>query len=367
MPARILLARHLRDVLGVSAVLVTATACDELPQVFQPELDDEACLTVALDDECPSSQEAADQLIGSETCEDPVREIIAIGDFIERREVDSQYWYDTGWTANYESCCYEAAYDVKRGEGCAIGRPLVVGAETHLAPPVRRTQWSRGERPDASALSDAARADLASFWAHVGLMEHASVASFARFSLQLIAQGAPPALLLAAHEAASDEVRHAEACLALASTYGADAVGPGELPAVLGVETQDLIALAVATASEACIGETLSVVLAAEQLRGATDPAVRRVLSRILRDETRHAALGWDTLRWVLARCPDARDPVARIFANASEHLPSLHPFARGSAATRGHGLPAPEGLERALEDGLARVVLPAARQLLSG
>jgi hypothetical protein len=41
-------------------------------------------------------------------------------------------------------------------------------------------------------------------------------------------------------------------------------------------------------------------VVAAEQLRRATDPDVRRALEQVVRDETEHAELAWACLRWAL-------------------------------------------------------------------
>ncbi len=370
MSARLLLARHLCDVLGATVVVAGLTGCDKLGDKdtsddFNVVLDDEACIVVSVDAECPSTEDASAQLVGTETCEDPVREVVATGDLIERRDVSSGWYYDTGWAAQHEQCCYEAAYKVHPDEGCAIGRPLVVGAHAHTAPAVVRPGWTRGERPELDGLSDAARDDLARFWTAIGLMEHASVASFARFSLELIAHGAPPALLAAAHAAAADEVRHAQVALALASTFAGQPLAPGALPQAVQGSARDLVELAVSTAREACIGETLSVVLAAEQLRRATDPAVRKALAGIIQDETRHAGLGWDTLRWLLEICPEAREPVAEVFAHAADHLPSTAPFARGGDHTEAHGLPAAERLQAALTAGLERVVMPAARELL--
>ena len=370
MSARHLLARHLRDVLGATVVVAGLTGCDKLGDEdtsddFNVELDDEACIVVALDEDCPSAEDAAAQLVGTETCEDPVREVVATGELIERKDVSSGWYYDTGWAAQHEQCCYEAAYKVHPDEGCAIGRPLVVGAHAHTAPAVVRAGWTRGERPALEGLTEGARSDLAHFWTAIGLMEHASVASFARFSLELIAHGAPPALLAAAHAAAADEVRHAQAALALASAFAGRPLAPGALPQAVQGGARDLVELAVSTAREACIGETLSVVLAAEQLRRATDPAVRRALAGIIEDETRHAELGWDTLRWLLEVCPEARAPVAEVFAYAADHLPSIAPFARGGELTASHGLPSPQHLAAALTAGLQRVVLPAAEELL--
>jgi hypothetical protein len=64
----------------------------------------------------------------------------------------------------------------------------------------------------------------------MALLEHASVASFARFSLQLMAAGAPASLVEAAHRAALDEIEHARLTFRLASRYEGRALGPGPLP-----------------------------------------------------------------------------------------------------------------------------------------
>jgi hypothetical protein len=47
-------------------------------------------------------------------------------------------------------------------------------------------------------------------WQQQALGEHASIASFNAFSLQLMVNAAPPSLLRAASKAADDEVRHAQ-------------------------------------------------------------------------------------------------------------------------------------------------------------
>ena len=60
-------------------------------------------------------------------------------------------------------------------------------------------------------------------------MEHASIAAFARFSLELLAFGAPPDLVEQAQAAMADETRHAKLCFALAGAYAERPIGPGAL------------------------------------------------------------------------------------------------------------------------------------------
>ena len=47
--------------------------------------------------------------------------------------------------------------------------------------------------------SPALRRRLAELWSQDALLEHASIASFSRFALQLLAVAAPPALVAGAH------------------------------------------------------------------------------------------------------------------------------------------------------------------------
>ena len=54
-------------------------------------------------------------------------------------------------------------------------------------------------------------------WTTAARAEHASVASFARFTLQLLHLGAPADLVADAQQAALDEVRHARLCFGVAS------------------------------------------------------------------------------------------------------------------------------------------------------
>jgi hypothetical protein len=73
--------------------------------------------------------------------------------------------------------------------------------------------------PMMSRASHATDDERAARWVSQGLGEHASVASFAAFSLQLMVNGAPFALLAGAANANGDEVRHAEQSFALASRF----------------------------------------------------------------------------------------------------------------------------------------------------
>jgi hypothetical protein len=58
--------------------------------------------------------------------------------------------------------------------------------------------------------------------------------------------------------------------------------------------------VAALTVREGCVGETLGVLLAQEQLAFAEDPWVRGMLQRLVNDEMRHSELAWQFVRWAL-------------------------------------------------------------------
>ena len=231
---------------------------------------------------------------------------------------------DCGPVPQGPDCCYLVT---EEGGGC-VGRPFLVddAARTAFAERADRG-WSLDVlAPDTAGLDLAARRALAAAWTADALLEHASIAAFSRFSLDLLAVGAPAELVIAAHQAALDEVRHARICFALAQGYAGAPIGPSAFPfdGAITVNT-DLVSLAVSTAREGCIGETLAASIAAEQLARAVNPAVRRALSAIAEDEARHAELAWRTLAWALKRGGEpVRAAVAAVFAEAQRHVPSV-------------------------------------------
>jgi len=132
------------------------------------------------------------------------------------------------------------------------------------------------------------------------MAEHASIASFARLTLQLLSLGAPPDLLAASQRATRDEIDHAELCFELASRYAGRSFGPSPLSMQGAVVELTLAELAVAAVHEGCVGETTAAVFVGERLERAEDPRVRAALGKIVEDETRHAELAWRTVAWAI-------------------------------------------------------------------
>lgn len=268
-----------------------------------------------------------------------------------------------------DQCCYQVEVGPPNDPNCAvIGRPLVVDGRAARAPIARGDQgWApRRGQPRTAGLDSKTRARLARAWADDAAYEHASVASFAKLSLELLALGAPADLVRAAHEAALDEIRHAELGFALASTYAGEAISPGPLAeAVRAPIARDLATLAAAAVREGCVGETLAALVASAQYDAATDEVVRATLDVVRADEARHAELAWRLVAWALrAGDKEVRAAVVAAFDEAVDELTNAQ--AKDSWSHHAHGrLSEIEALE-ARRRGLDLVVRPAMTALLA-
>jgi hypothetical protein len=200
---------------------------------------------------------------------------------------------------------------------CGVGRPFLVAGALRLSPTAARADWrSPCLSPDVRGLSTAERRSLGEHWTHVARMEHASIAAFARFTLHLLALGAPHELVVASNRAMADETEHARLAFALASAFLGREVGPGGLRIDGALDDAGLDAFVATLLREGCIGEARAAVEARELLEVTSDAATRNVLAIIAADETRHAELAWRTLGWLLAsgrvRTPDVHAELDR-------------------------------------------------------
>ncbi|MEZ4307178.1 MAG: ferritin-like domain-containing protein [Polyangiaceae bacterium] len=253
-----------------------------------------------------------------------------------------------------------------QGAGCAIGRPFTVDGEIRTAPRARRADWSDASiAPDLARVPDAIRPALAAYFRDMAALEHASIASFARFSLELLALGAPPDLLMASQQAAADEIAHARIAFALASAYEGKAIGPAPLD-VSGVKPATSIASIVsALVEEACVGETLGAAEARALAGFVDDPALAAAYDRIAEDEGRHAELGWSTLAWLLRGATrDLRRIASDAFDRAVARM-SVDPQLSYEVVAPEHGLLSPAMLGALRRQALREIVEPCARALL--
>jgi len=257
-------------------------------------------------------------------------------------------------------------------QGCAIGRPFYVDDHLRTAHVITREDWCEGFRlpeEDAGLLAEV-RERLARHYETTAALEHASVASFSRFAMQLLMLGAPADLLEDTTRAMADEIRHARLAFGLAARFAGRSLGPGPLDVAGSIVSDyvDLEAILKSVISEACVGETLSAVEAAAARTGTTDPQAREALTAIADDELRHAQLGWKALRWGLDRGDTAMR--GRLLAHlrvcverawTERPLAERHPHREALLA---HGMLDDAGRRRAIELGVLEVVGPSAAAL---
>ena len=260
------------------------------------------------------------------------------------------------------SCCYNVTV-----ECTCVGRPLMVDGAARTAKALRGggRGWQRSDAGDVSDLPPATRRALAAVFAEDALGEHASIASFSRFALELMALGAPADLVAGAHRAALDEVRHAQITFGLASAFLGSPLGPGQLACDALPLRADLASFAQALAVEGCVGETLAAILASARAEAATDGRVAGSLASIAEDEARHAELAWSALAWVLRV---GGNEVGRLaFAALSREVARVlaaPPRAAGCLDLRDFGVLSPREVSQSLTAGIAVIVEPCARSL---
>lgn len=189
--------------------------------------------------------------------------------------------------------------------GCSIGRPFLVEDCERLAPVWERRDWRADVvELDVSRLSSDIRENAAQGWIAIARMEHASIAAFARFGLQLLQLGAPPSLVERNTAAMADETRHAKLAFAIASQLAGRALGPGPLSIDGSLEAVTLLDVLRLVFREGCVGETAAALEARQAADYARVPLLRETLLTIAEDETRHAQLAWQFVSWALTRDP---------------------------------------------------------------
>jgi len=266
--------------------------------------------------------------------------------------------------------------DVDEPFPCGVpGRPFLVEGEGRVAPPRSSSNWCGLAFEAATDLDLRSLSVVAGHWQSAALLEHASIAAFARFTLQLLQLGAPLALSQASQRAMRDELEHAQRCFALAARYAGSPRGPGALPVAGALQEQSLASIVVLTFREGCVGETCAALEAAEALAVASDSHVQDTLALIARDERRHAELAWRFVAWALER--DATGQVGGALRGeldrVQDELTREYDLATGcdgggavDPALARHGVltgPKCRVLRRA---ALAHVVLPCAERLLA-
>jgi hypothetical protein len=206
-------------------------------------------------------------------------------------------------------------------EGCAMeGRPFLDAAGTIQKAKLVQTVVPVWSAPSSSALettptdskiSTDSRSNLGEEWKRRAVGEHASIASFAAFTIALMANQAPPDLIQDSLTAAMNELRHAQVSFEMASLLTGTTIEPGSLPPSQLEFGNNLTTLALGVAREGCIDETLSALALAAALVDDTKLGDNKLLkllrdatSQIAKEEGHHAILAWRTIHWVCSVDP---------------------------------------------------------------
>lgn len=259
-------------------------------------------------------------------------------------------------------CCYVAC------GGVCCGRPFVVDGIAHVADVVSRRDWL------ASAVASSATVDvefdvevrrkLADAWLVDAQTEHASIASFNQFSLDLLRLGAPPDLVRDSQLAALDEIEHARHAFTVAARLSGEDAGPGQLE-VGGFAARSVIDAITAAIAEGCVGETLAAAVVAEQARLCTDVELAAQLERIAEDELRHAELAWRFVAWAVKQWGVSAHTKSAFDAALARTVETPKDLGVGAEQLHGAGRITTQEWRRAVDHTLAAVIRPAAATLL--
>jgi hypothetical protein len=252
---------------------------------------------------------------------------------------------------------------------CAVGRPFLVAGAARVAELVPVCGWARAPELQLAEHTAEQRRLAAQHWLEVARLEHASVAAFARFVLQLLQLGAPPELVERATAAVADETRHARLAFGIAAQLDGRVIGPGVLDVRGSLLETSLVDVARLVVREGCFGETGAALEAREAALAATEPALAQLLHDIADDESRHAELAWRFVAWALEREPTSvaamlRQELQREQARLTALL--VPPASADELAGLGLGM-VPAALRLELQKAALRdVIQPCAQALLA-
>ena len=235
-----------------------------------------------------------------------------------------------------------------------IGRPFVVNGKYRSSASLMeqidesnaKTEWNIDQVPRILANSSSNQA-IAIEFLNQGEGEHASVASFARHTLQLMSMGAPTTMLIGSQKAALDEIKHAKMCYGIAKSFLGAKIQPSTLNidgSVTKISNSEIIQSVI---TEGCIGETVAAVRAQLSVHYAKEPNIKSILQEIASDETNHSQLAWNTVQWAINRFPELRVIAEETFKaqldrpiDMAKGLPTNYCYdCEKESALRDHGL----------------------------
>ena len=266
-------------------------------------------------------------------------------------------------------CCYVMNLSIY---SCDIpGRPFIVNGMLRTAECARREGWlieldDRVHWRGLDALPDDIRQLVAAAWATSGCHEHASIASFSSFMMDLMQLGAPKDLIEQTTQAIADEIDHAARCFTIATAYAGHPLGPDSLDTTMPPH-RTLEEVLIAAIDEGCINETCAAYQADIEALHTTSPYLKESLETIAEDETNHALLAWRFVDWVLSNHPQLIEVAQQTFHCHMLGEPS--PWASGQTpeqyVLQQHGYTPDPIKDRLKRHAFVHIVQPCANALL--
>jgi len=226
--------------------------------------------------------------------------------------------------------------------------------------------WSAFQRGAHSEVALRLAVDL---WSGLARGEYAAIGLFSQIAAGLTFTEAPLDFVHAATQVSTDETRHAEHCVRMATLCAGEApdvsVGMNQLHANLA-PLVDIEELDFAMVHHVALSETLATALLGECQRRARDRLSRAVFTALISDEVHHARLGWfyvahRSSRWTLGERQRLADRVAEFVVGIEQEFWMGRDAPREAArSARALGILDSKAQRAVIRDVMENEVIPA-------
>ncbi|MBX3162769.1 MAG: ferritin-like domain-containing protein [Deltaproteobacteria bacterium] len=200
-------------------------------------------------------------------------------------------------------------------------------------------------------------------WTNGVFTEYASAAAFSQLATAFIECGAPIDLTATCADIVVDEIAHVELVSRVVVEIGGAvpyALELDKITQLVDPEAPALLRAAELAVTTSCVGESLSVPALQRSRTLTTNPLMRGVLDRLVRDEGPHAQLGPRFLAWANPRMTD--DHRAWLARVALDAIAVYAPLWQGEVAAD-----VANGLGVADDDGYQGTMTAAVRDKIAG
>ena len=145
-------------------------------------------------------------------------------------------------------------------------------------------------------------------WLEIGLAEYSSIATFARFSLELMSHGAPLWLVELSNKAQLDEIKHTKIVFEIANKLlehinntNKSCIVPDKFPNhEMNINNDDWNKMVMDVIIGGCFGETVSALTMMKRHKIDNIKIIDKYLYEISLDEINHSSFAWIVIRWII-------------------------------------------------------------------